>query len=62
MQVVSEVGPIPGSRELVARLDTSIATDTTMYTDDNGLEVVQRKFRENVSQLQAGNYFPMVQR
>ncbi|PRP73196.1 lysosomal alpha-mannosidase-like [Planoprotostelium fungivorum] len=61
-EVISEVGPIPGSRELVARLDTSIATDTTMYTDDNGLEVVQRKFRENVSQLQAGNYFPMVQR
>jgi len=62
-EVVNEVGPLRAQgRELVVRLDTSLVTGASVFTDDNGLEIIQRNFTKNTAELQAGNFHPMVQR
>jgi len=62
-EVVNEVGPLrTQGRELVVRLDTSLVTGGSVFTDDNGLEIIQRNFTRNTAELQAGNYHPIVQR
>lgn len=32
------------------------------YTDDNGLEIMERTYNSTTTELVAGNYHPMVQR
>ncbi|XP_065180763.1 lysosomal alpha-mannosidase-like [Sycon ciliatum] len=56
---VYEIGALDTGRELVTRFKTDIATDSC-FTDDNGLEMVNRTYSRFVEDDIAGNYFPMV--
>jgi len=63
VEVVNEVGPLDiGGRELITRMETSLKSQGIFYTDDNGLEILQRKFNGTTQEPVAGNYYPMVQR
>ncbi|KAG7274498.1 hypothetical protein CRUP_025691 [Coryphaenoides rupestris] len=63
------VGPVPIDdslgKEVITRLDTSIASSGLFYTDSNGREVLRRKkdFRPTWDLMQtepvAGNYYPV---
>ncbi|XP_059903346.1 lysosomal alpha-mannosidase [Gadus macrocephalus] len=63
------VGPVPIAdglgKEVITRLDSSIASSGVFYTDSNGREVLKRKkdFRPTWDLLQtepvAGNYYPI---
>jgi len=63
VEIVSEVGPLDvGGRELITRLSTSMKSEGKYYTDDNGLEIMERTYNSTTTELVAGNYHPMVQR
>jgi len=63
IEVVNEVGPLDiGGRELIARMETSLKSQGIFYTDDNGLEILERKYNGTTQEIVAGNYYPMVQR
>ena len=58
VEVVETVGPPRRSTDIVSRYQTEWDLENKFYTDDSGLEMVQRTF--NTSQQLSGNYFPTV--
>eukprot|EP00048_Salpingoeca_helianthica_P001784 m.51619 g.51619 ORF g.51619 m.51619 type:complete len:1134 (-) comp11716_c0_seq2:511-3912(-) len=67
IEAVHDVGPLDKGRELVTRFNTTINTATSsttgeFFTDDNGLEMLQRFYNTISDEPIAGNYFPASQR
>ena len=58
VQVTDLIGPPERGKNYVARYTTSMITDGHFYTDDSGLEMLQRTY--NTSDIYSGNYYPMI--
>jgi len=75
VEIIATVGPLERGRELVSRFETDLATaDATataggaagttgiLYSDDNGLDTVRRRWDTRKDEPIAGNYWPAVSR
>jgi len=58
-EVVWQVGPIPGGKEVVLQYSSSLPSSGTFYTDANGRQTLQRKRREGGSETETSNYYPI---
>jgi hypothetical protein len=58
IEVEDGIGPPSKSSDFVTRYSTELSLNRHFYTDDSGLEMVQRTFDPNI--LISGNYYPMV--
>lgn len=54
------LGPLQMNTEVVLRTSTSLGNNRTLYTDDNGYQMMKRPYREFVNNTLARNYYPMV--
>ncbi|XP_019714110.1 epididymis-specific alpha-mannosidase isoform X2 [Hippocampus comes] len=54
------LGPLPVNAEVVLRTSSSLKSDRTLYTDNNGYQMMKRTHREFANNTLARNYFPMV--
>ncbi|XP_008285640.1 epididymis-specific alpha-mannosidase isoform X2 [Stegastes partitus] len=54
------LGPLLLNTEVVLRTSSSLNNNKTLYTDDNGYQMVKRTYRKFASNTVARNYFPMV--
>ncbi|XP_072314718.1 epididymis-specific alpha-mannosidase [Eucyclogobius newberryi] len=54
------VGPLQINTEVVLRTTTSLTNNKTLYTDDNGYQMMKRTHREFANNTSARNYYPMV--
>lgn len=54
------VGPLHLNTEVVLRTSSSLKNNRTLYTDDNGYQMMKRTYREFINNTVARNYFPMV--
>uniref|UniRef100_A0A673AG85 Glycosyl hydrolase family 38 C-terminal domain-containing protein n=1 Tax=Sphaeramia orbicularis TaxID=375764 RepID=A0A673AG85_9TELE len=54
------VGPLDVNTEVVLRTRTSLTNNRTLYSDDNGYQMMKRPFRTFRNNTVARNYFPMV--
>jgi len=62
-EIVHEIGPLSTSgNDLIVRFNTSLDNDRVLFTDNNGLEIMKRKFNNDVSEPESANYYPMLQR
>lgn len=53
-----QVGPLPYNEEVIVKFKTDIQSNGKFYTDNNGLEMMQRQYRSTRSQRIASNYYP----
>ena len=58
IKITDMIGKPERGRNYVARYSTSMISDGHFYTDDSGLEIVQRTY--NSSDIYSGNYYPMI--
>ncbi|XP_077356445.1 epididymis-specific alpha-mannosidase isoform X2 [Festucalex cinctus] len=54
------LGPLPVNAEVVLRTSSSLKSERTLYTDNNGYQMMKRTHREFANNTLARNYFPMV--
>ncbi|KAF3837119.1 hypothetical protein F7725_004583 [Dissostichus mawsoni] len=54
------VGPLHLNTEVVLRTSSSLKNNRTLYTDDNGYQMMKRTYRKFINNTVARNYFPMV--
>ncbi|KAJ8390261.1 hypothetical protein AAFF_G00108300 [Aldrovandia affinis] len=54
------VGPLLVNREAVLRTSTDLSNNRTIFTDDNGYQMLKRKHRTFANNSVARNYYPMV--
>lgn len=62
VEFVNEIGPLDQGRELITRFSTNLQNNKVIYTDDNGLLLQERAYNISMTELEAGNYYPMVAR
>uniref|UniRef100_A0AAV2KPC7 Alpha-mannosidase n=1 Tax=Knipowitschia caucasica TaxID=637954 RepID=A0AAV2KPC7_KNICA len=60
LQQSYSVGPLQLNTETVLRTTTSLRNNKTLYTDDNGYQMMKRTYKEFDNNTLARNYFPMV--
>lgn len=58
IQFTDYIGPPDTGINYIARYSSSIRSDGNFYTDDSGLEIVQRTY--NSSDIYSGNFYPMI--
>ncbi|KAF3697878.1 Epididymis-specific alpha-mannosidase [Channa argus] len=54
------LGPLQLNTEVVLRTSSSLKNNRTLYTDDNGYQMMKRPYRKFTNNTLARNYFPMV--
>ncbi|XP_078147934.1 epididymis-specific alpha-mannosidase [Centroberyx gerrardi] len=54
------LGPLRVNTEVVLRTSTTLKNNRTLYTDDNGYQMMKRTYRKFTNNTLARNYFPMV--
>ncbi|XP_078132141.1 epididymis-specific alpha-mannosidase [Sander vitreus] len=54
------LGPLQLNTEVILRTSSSLKNNQTLYTDDNGYQMMQRTYRNFTNNTLARNYFPMV--
>uniref|UniRef100_A0A7N8X3H4 Alpha-mannosidase n=1 Tax=Mastacembelus armatus TaxID=205130 RepID=A0A7N8X3H4_9TELE len=54
------LGPLRLNTEVILRTSSSLKNNRTLYTDDNGYQMMKRPYRNFTSNTFARNYFPMV--
>ncbi|XP_038586701.1 epididymis-specific alpha-mannosidase [Micropterus salmoides] len=54
------LGPLCLNTEVVLRTSSSLKNNRTLYTDDNGYQMMERTYRKFTNNTLARNYFPMV--
>uniref|UniRef100_A0A8D0A8S1 Alpha-mannosidase n=1 Tax=Sander lucioperca TaxID=283035 RepID=A0A8D0A8S1_SANLU len=54
------LGPLHLNTEVILRTSSSLKNNRTLYTDDNGYQMMQRTYRNFTNNTLARNYFPMV--
>ncbi|XP_041635888.1 epididymis-specific alpha-mannosidase isoform X2 [Cheilinus undulatus] len=54
------LGPLRLNTEIVLRSSSSLKNNRTLYTDDNGYQMMKRPYRKFINNTLARNYFPMV--
>uniref|UniRef100_A0A671VY76 Alpha-mannosidase n=1 Tax=Sparus aurata TaxID=8175 RepID=A0A671VY76_SPAAU len=54
------LGPLRLNTEVVLRTSSSLENNKTLYTDDNGYQMMKRTHRKFANNTVARNYFPMV--
>uniref|UniRef100_A0A8C8J5L3 Alpha-mannosidase n=1 Tax=Oncorhynchus tshawytscha TaxID=74940 RepID=A0A8C8J5L3_ONCTS len=54
------LGPLVVNTEAVLRIKTSLKNNRTLFTDDNGYQMMKRPSRTFVNDTVARNYYPMV--
>ncbi|XP_005744980.1 epididymis-specific alpha-mannosidase isoform X1 [Pundamilia nyererei] len=54
------LGPLSLNTEVVLRTSTSVKNNRTLYSDDNGYQMMKRTYRKFTNNTLARNYFPMV--
>ncbi|XP_017291614.1 epididymis-specific alpha-mannosidase [Kryptolebias marmoratus] len=54
------LGPLRLNTEVVLRTASSLKNNQTLYTDDNGYQMMRRTYRKFSNNTLARNYFPMV--
>uniref|UniRef100_A0A7N6A054 Alpha-mannosidase n=1 Tax=Anabas testudineus TaxID=64144 RepID=A0A7N6A054_ANATE len=54
------LGPLRLNTEVVLRTSSSLKNNRTLYTDDNGYQMMKRPYRKFTNNTLARNYFPMV--
>lgn len=54
------LGPLQMNTEVVLRTTTTLNNNRTLFTDDNGYQMMRRPYREFVNNTLARNYYPMV--
>lgn len=55
-----KVGPIEVNREAVFRTSTSLQNNRTLFTDNNGYQMMRRTHKDFANNTVARNYYPMV--
>ncbi|GCB72407.1 hypothetical protein scyTo_0001980 [Scyliorhinus torazame] len=55
------VGPLDLNREAILRMTTDLKTDRTIYTDNNGYQMMKRLYKLHTNNTLARNYYPLVQ-
>ncbi|XP_056156495.1 epididymis-specific alpha-mannosidase [Lampris incognitus] len=60
MEQMYSLGPLRVNTEVVMRTSTTLENNRTLYTDDNGYQMMRRTHREFTNNTLARNYFPMV--
>uniref|UniRef100_A0A8C1FXU6 Alpha-mannosidase n=1 Tax=Cyprinus carpio TaxID=7962 RepID=A0A8C1FXU6_CYPCA len=55
-----KVGPLEMNRETVFRTSTSLKNNRTLFTDNNGYQMMKRTYKTFVNNTIARNYYPMV--
>ncbi|KAF6724450.1 Epididymis-specific alpha-mannosidase [Oryzias melastigma] len=60
LQQTYSLGPLQLNTEVVLRTSTSLKNNKTLYTDDNGFQMMKRTYRKFQNNTLARNYFPMV--
>lgn len=58
IQFSDYLGPPDTGVNYIARFSSSVRSDGYFYTDDSGLEIIQRSY--NSSDIYSGNYYPMI--
>ncbi|XP_078066417.1 epididymis-specific alpha-mannosidase [Mustelus asterias] len=54
------VGPLDLNREAILRMTTDLKTDRTIYTDNNGYQMMKRLYKLHTNNTLARNYYPLV--
>ncbi|XP_078394553.1 epididymis-specific alpha-mannosidase isoform X1 [Cetorhinus maximus] len=54
------VGPLDLNREAILRMATDLKTDRTIYTDNNGYQMMKRLYKLHTNNTLARNYYPLV--
>ncbi|KAJ3585771.1 hypothetical protein NHX12_014489 [Muraenolepis orangiensis] len=54
------LGPLRINTEVVLRTSTDLSTGRTLFTDDNGYQMMERPHRDFVNNTVARNFYPMV--
>ncbi|XP_029942917.1 epididymis-specific alpha-mannosidase isoform X2 [Salarias fasciatus] len=54
------LGPLRLNTEVVLRTSSELKSNKTLYTDDNGYQMMKRTFRKYVNNTLARNFYPMV--
>ncbi|MBN3301977.1 MA2B2 mannosidase, partial [Amia calva] len=54
------IGPLEVNREAILRTVTDLRTDKTIFTDNNGFQILKRPYKMFVNNTLARNYYPMV--
>ncbi|XP_034712444.1 epididymis-specific alpha-mannosidase [Etheostoma cragini] len=54
------LGPLHLNTEVILRTSSTLKNNRTLYTDDNGYQMMERKYRNFTNNTLARNYFPMV--
>ncbi|XP_070977999.1 epididymis-specific alpha-mannosidase [Oncorhynchus clarkii lewisi] len=60
MEQSYSLGPLVVNTEAVLRIKTSLKNNRTLFTDDNGYQMMKRPSRMFVNDTVARNYYPMV--
>ncbi|XP_064878025.1 epididymis-specific alpha-mannosidase-like [Oncorhynchus nerka] len=60
MEQSYSLGPLVVNTEAVLRIKTSLKNNRTLFTDDNGYQMMKRPSRTFVNDTVARNYYPMV--
>jgi len=58
-EIVWQVGPIPGGKEVVVEYSSDLSSDGKFYTDANGRQMMERQRREGEAEMEASNYYPI---
>ncbi|KAM8880832.1 epididymis-specific alpha-mannosidase [Synchiropus picturatus] len=53
------LGPLKLNTEVILLTSTSLGNNRTLYTDDNGYQMMKRKYRKFANNTLARNYYPM---
>ncbi|XP_029310371.1 LOW QUALITY PROTEIN: epididymis-specific alpha-mannosidase-like [Cottoperca gobio] len=60
LEQIYRLGPLHLNTEVVLRTSSSLKNNRTLYTDDNGYQMMKRTYRKFPDNTLARNYFPMV--
>ncbi|XP_034532568.1 epididymis-specific alpha-mannosidase [Notolabrus celidotus] len=60
LEQMYSLGPLSLNTEVVLRTSSSLQNNRTLYTDDNGYQMMKRMYRTFINNTLARNYFPMV--
>ncbi|XP_062850281.1 epididymis-specific alpha-mannosidase isoform X2 [Trichomycterus rosablanca] len=56
------VGPLLINKEAVLRTTTSLSNNMTIYTDNNGYQMIKRQYKQYTTNTLSRNYYPMVRK
>lgn len=60
LEQVYSLGPLQLNKEVVLRTSSTLRNNRTLFTDDNGYQMIKRPYRKFINNTLARNYFPMV--